>query len=327
MAGHSKSLARKASLRAPITAVTAPSPSPAIARTIRSATDRKIDEMHAMAHELGYFCRPASVFLQDLATRVAMCLKNRLGTMVYQTVCLSTENFPLELAHQTFAMASMQPSTSQGTTTWLCETMDQTNQVFGSIFEEFHDKCVGASKPLQSPSEPVVRVVATIIEGVEISHVKLARGVERLYVNFMYVLTDEAGLVHYPKDAARNEIAMNPAQITAIRAQVATDAARMGEMGINLSAGWWRQLGNEQAAQMAEAMLANVNNHPAPPKGRRRRAPDSYDVEEILEVKGKWALVRCGRGTIRAGRHGASRARSDRRWSRGRRCATCRSRS
>ena len=123
----------------------------------------------------------------------------------------------------------------------------------------------GVQATPQSPSEPVVRVVATIIEGAEISHVKLARSVERLYVNFMYVLTDEAGLVHYPKDAARNEIAMNLAQITAIRAQVATDAARMGEMGINLSAGWWRQLGNEQAAQMAEAMLANVNNHPAPP--------------------------------------------------------------
>ena len=60
---------------------------------------------------------------------------------------------------QTFAMASMQSSTSQGTTTWRIETMDQTNLVFGSIFEEFHEKCVGASKPLQSPSEPVVRVL------------------------------------------------------------------------------------------------------------------------------------------------------------------------
>ena len=248
--------------------------------------------MHAMAHELGYFCRSASVFLQDLATLIAMHLKNRLGTMVYQTAGFSMENFPLELAYQTFAMATAQPSTSQGTTTWRIETMDQTNLVFGSIFEEFHDKCVGASKPLQSPCEPVVRVLATIMSGAEISHVKLARGVERLYINFMYTLTDEAGLMHYPKDAARNEIALNPAQISALRAQVATDAARMGEMGIKLSAGWWRQLGDEQAAQMAEAMLLNVNSHPTPPKGKRRRAADTYDVEEIVEVKGKWALVR-----------------------------------
>lgn len=291
-AGRSKSLARKASLRAPITAVAAPSPSPVIARTILSSRERKIDEMHALAHELGYFCRPASVWLQDLATRIAMHLKNRLGTMVYQTVGFSMENFPLELAYQTFAMASMQSSTSQGTTTWRMETMDQTNLVFGSIFEEFHEKCVGASKPLQSPSEPVVRVLATIISGAEISHVKLARGVERLYINLMYVLTDEAGTMHFPKDPARNEIAFDPAQIIALRAQVATDAALMGEMGIELSAGWWRQLGNEQAAQMAEAMLDNVNSHPAPPKGKRRRAADSYDIEEIVEVKGKWALVR-----------------------------------
>ena len=66
----------------------------------------------------------------------------------------------------------------------------------------------------------------------------------------------------------------------------------MGELGIELSAGWWHQLGNEQAAQMAEAMLLNANNHPAPLKGKRRRAADSYDIEEIVEVKGKWALVR-----------------------------------
>ena len=98
-AGRSRRLARKASLRAPITIVAAPSPSPVIARTILSSREREIDEMHAQAHKLGYFCRPASVYLQDLATRIAMHLKNRLGTMVYQTVGFSMENFPLELAY------------------------------------------------------------------------------------------------------------------------------------------------------------------------------------------------------------------------------------
>ena len=53
------------------------------------------------------------------------------------------------------------------------------------------------------PYEPVVRVLATIISGAEISHVKLARGVERLYTNLMYVLTDKAGTIHFPKRARR----------------------------------------------------------------------------------------------------------------------------
>ena len=69
----------------------------------------------------------------------------------------------------------------------------------------------------------------------------------------------------------------------------------MGELGIELSAGWWRQLGNEQAAQMAEAMLLNANNHPAPPKGKRRRAADSYDIEEIVEVNGQVGVGAMGR--------------------------------
>ena len=278
-------------MRTKLPVVAAPSPSPAKPRTITSSRERKLEAMLVLASELDFFCRPGELYLQDLATRLAQHLKNRVGKMVYQTVAFSMENFPLELARQVFAMATQQSSTSV-TTTWRVDTIHQTDLVFNSIFEGYADKCIGASKALQTPSEPVIRVLATIITGAEISHVRLARGVERLYVNLMYVLSDEDGELHLPKDPMRNEIALSPTEVSEIRAQVATDAARMGEMGLELSPGWWRQLGNEEAAMMAEALLSNVASHLLPDKGKRRQAADSYEIESIVEERGKWALVR-----------------------------------
>ena len=66
--------------------------------------------------------------------------------------------------------------------------------------------CFGASKALQAPSEPVIRVLATMMPPVEISHVVLARGVIRLQINMMFVLIDEHGEMHAPKDNERREI-------------------------------------------------------------------------------------------------------------------------
>ena len=75
--------------------VAAPSPSPAKPRTITSSRERKLEAMLVLASELGFFCRPGELYLQDLATRLAQHLKNRVGKMVYQTVAFSMENFPL----------------------------------------------------------------------------------------------------------------------------------------------------------------------------------------------------------------------------------------
>ena len=151
-AGHSTNQTRKASLRAVATFSTASSPGPTLPRAIISSRARKVEEMHVLAYELGFFCQPSDLFLQDLATRMAGHLKNRVGKMVYQTVGFSMENFPVDLARQVFAMATQQPSTSRGTTTWTAETMAQLVLVFGSIFEGYHNKCVGMSKALQTPT-------------------------------------------------------------------------------------------------------------------------------------------------------------------------------
>ena len=71
-----------------------------------------------------------------------------------------------------------------------------------------------------------------------------------------------------------------------------SDALSFGEMALPLSAGWWRQLGDESKAQTTEAMVQNVTTAPVPEPGKRRRRSDTYDVKEIVEQKGDWFLVR-----------------------------------
>ena len=102
---------------------------------------------------------------------------------------------------------------------------------------------------------------------------QLARGVERLYTNFQYSLSDETGELHLPKDNNCIEIAFSEADLHEIRAQVATDAAlHLGMMGLPLSAKWWHQVGNEEEALMAEALVQNLLTQPPVVKGKRRLA-------------------------------------------------------
>ena len=108
----------------------------------------------------------------------------------------------------------------------------------------------------------------------------------------MYALLDENGELHPPKDTDRNEIALTPQEVHEIRAQVVSDALALGEMGMPLSPGWWRQLGDETEAQMAEAMVQNVMTAPMTAPGQRKRRADHYEIESIVGEQRGWFLVR-----------------------------------
>ena len=145
-----------------------------------TSQQRKEDKIHELALDLGFFCTPRAPFLIDLATRIAASIRQRAAGQVYQSAAFSLPNFPLELERETFALASQDFGTPAGTTTWRLESMDQTSQVFGSIFEAAGPYCTGASKAFKSPSAPVIRVFGTIMSGAVISHVMHKRGMSKL---------------------------------------------------------------------------------------------------------------------------------------------------
>lgn len=98
--------------------------------------------------------------------------------------------------------------------------------------------------------------------------------------------------MHPPKDQNRNEIALTQQEVSDLRTQVLIDASALGEMGMPLSAGWWRQLGDETEAQMAEAMVHNVTTAPIPAPGKQKQKPDTYEIEAIVQEQKGWYLVR-----------------------------------
>eukprot|EP00965_Chrysotila_dentata_P058437 1938191-Pleurochrysis_carterae.AAC.1 len=70
----------------------------------------------------------------------------------------------------------------------------------------------------------------------EVSWVQTANGQERLYVNLLDALRDEAGDLHLPKDDSRRELALTQAQVSDLRRQILADAKLMEELNFPLSA-------------------------------------------------------------------------------------------
>ena len=58
---------------------------------------------------------------------------------------------------------------------------------------------------------------------------------ERLYVNLMYVLVDEAFEITPPKDGERREMAIAPPMLESMTAKIAHDLSHMESWGMPLS--------------------------------------------------------------------------------------------
>jgi len=102
----------------------------------------------------------------------------------------------------------------------------------------------GCTKSFRTKSETMVRVVATLMPPLEITHEVSSSGAERCYLNGMYVLATEAGEMHYPKDNNRRELELSMDFCQELWQAVKEDVTELGERDIPLSPGWWRQLNN-----------------------------------------------------------------------------------
>eukprot|EP00966_Prymnesium_polylepis_P222096 5138995-Prymnesium_polylepis.1 len=103
----------------------------------------------------------------------------------------------------------------------------------------------------------------------------MPRGVDRLYINMMYVLATAEGEIHPPKTADRIEIALAPELVTAIREQTLSDALAIADAGFPMAPGFLRAGGREQQAMLAESILAQqlATVPPAQKKVRRNKTP------------------------------------------------------
>jgi hypothetical protein len=125
-------------------------------------------------------------------------------------------------------------------------------------------------------------LVASILPPVQISHVMMPRGVDRLYLNFNYILTGEDGIIYPPKDDQR--MRDRPGAIAGAfdaPQRVLQDVTVMADAGYPMSPAWLRQMGREAEAQVVEAQIANTEaQNAAVTCGRCARQLWSYRTQK-----------------------------------------------
>ena len=232
-------------------------------------TEQKIVQMMKLAAETGFVCEPVTKFRQEFLTAINSHLVHRSGKNVYQSPAFTIPMFSREAALNIFGEANL-VTNSPTTLTWRIDDLAVLSSTFGDMLSETGMLSAGLTRALKTENQKVVRVLATIIPPCEMSVVQMPRGVDRMYVNFMYVVSDEDGEVHYPKDNQRREISFSAAMETAIRQKILADARRLVRQGAPLSARWLQQLKLEPEAQL---MLAAERSGAKPPKLLQVLAP------------------------------------------------------
>ena len=179
------------------------------------------------------------------------------------------------------------------TTTW---TFAELESLYSNLWELMDSNMSGFSsmrltRAHQTASESVTRSVSTLLPGMEVTYT-VSAGVEKTYINFLYVLATDAGDLVPPKDATRREMALAPGLEQKMRQQVWAAVEALGNAFTSLSPAWWRQLGRETAALEAEAELISERRRAAEKvaeKGRRlaiRRAlKETHEIDQIVDER------------------------------------------
>lgn len=254
-----------------------------------------IVDLFSKADSLGFTVMPTDNLLKGLGTSMAKKLTSRNGQNVYQTAEYRIDNFPRQAAEQAFS-AESQTKSSRKSATLCLPTFQSLNNTIAPLLLKSRYNCAGLTRALRTASEPVIRVIATMLPGAEFKWAQ-QEGTDRLYCKFMYALVDETGVIHPPKDTERNEIALSEDVVRLMREQTLTDVRALGAMGMPLSSVFWRQLQQEDRALEVEALTLNMQAQAPQPttSGRKpRRRADVFEVDSIVaeRKRGKELLVR-----------------------------------
>ena len=239
------------------------------------------------AAALGFACLPIDKIEKEIAAAMVTRMRTRQGHHIYQSVSHSVLGVPLWLAKRMFPMENIDMEDSNYAM-WVFRSFEDLRETFQDLLQKCpcNSLVAGMSRAIMRPSEKAIRVLATIIPPVEISVVRQPRGVDRLYMNFDYVLSDEAGEIHPPKDPDRREKAMSKAMVKEIREQIYSDLKVMAERDMPLSPKFFRQLKMESRALSAQALLNNTYYPGDETKRRSKRQMETFEVERIIEEKG-----------------------------------------
>lgn len=249
------------------------------------ATLRRIEELNQLALSLGYAICPIASIAQTIGKAIACRTRSREGVMVYQTASFSIPAISRQAALHLFAAELLQEETPNQAT-WLALTVKQVRELAGPVMEQSGYVCAGVTRALRTKSQRWSRVVAHIIPRMQVVH--LARQ-NQLQIDFQYVLLDEMGEMHAPKDENRNEMQVSPVVASDARAQIRVDLLEMFEQQtVRLSPAFLRQLGMDQQAMTLEAQSSQLNlqQQIQGRESRSRTRVPRWEVSHIVEERG-----------------------------------------
>ena len=242
-------------------------------------------QLNEMVVNQGYVLSEIDRWKQVIAEKIARGMRTMYGKFIYQSTKLTVPEVPREVV---LALLPEPTSTSAREIFWEIDTATLAAQILGPILAHSGMQTAGASRAIQRASEPVIYVIATMMGGVElrlktVKYLQTTR--HTLYINYTYILMDEMGELHPPKDTEGREMLLPDEEVTELRETVMQDALTFFEAGARLSPHWLRQLVEHEAADVTEAHLENlesIQNAPLVGQGRRR---DEYMIDHILEEK------------------------------------------
>ena len=157
-----------------------------------SREDAVLIDLVTRALALNHVCYPITKLKKALGTAIATRMRTRIGKYIWQTGTGSVDNFPLKAAEQVLPDRLVTSPPGSSTKTWEAATMQDVVEMTSSLIAESDFYSAGCTRGLMTDSERVIRVVATLIPTVKITHVERS-GMEMLRFTFQYVLADEHG--------------------------------------------------------------------------------------------------------------------------------------
>jgi hypothetical protein len=235
--------------------------------------------LFALAHQLGYALTPMTQIKKEIGIAIARHMCSRVGNNICQTASYTLPRLDRRMMEELLGT----PTLVEGSTaTWAPASVPGVALLAEPLLAAASGFfCAGSSRALKTASESVIRVVATLIPTVEIS-CSGGRG----KFEFQYVLSDDMGELHPPKDGNRIEIALSEELSTALREQIFSDVQVMATKGFPLSAAYLRQVGWFHRAQEVEALQLNlVSAHNLVMAGGVRRRADVFEVDRIVSQR------------------------------------------
>lgn len=263
---------------------------------------RQKAEIDALCRRYGHHSLDGTELHVQFATEITRRLLSRAGNDIYQTISFPLTNWPDDFVDRYLSDQAAQIRTG-GVLTYAHHRNCKLESLL-SMTQTPHFS--GLSRGLKTNSQQYIRTVATLhVTSIEISVLPgvgvqvgdyLRRVPSSVHFQAMFLLVDDSGEAHLPKNPNRTDVDIGQAALTNIRKGVFKDIEAMADKGYPLSPAFYHLIGRAAPAPPPPPP-PKVPKVPKPKKAKPLPAAEER-IEEVIEerpstgLSGAWYRVR-----------------------------------